>query len=658
MRHAVPRFAAAVLPVVGLAAVVAPVPASAQTAVVAQQYPMDYVRLQGRWIDPGKNHRYVFTPGAPGRLRFSVERATTGEELARRELSPFARGSMQGTFTTGPAHTPADPRNSGTVTFSVDRAGGFHLFVSSGNLLGETRETAHNSSRPHIRPEPSMAADAKAAWSGVWRTNRGLVEFKPLGNAMIAYLPGEVASDLLGRPSGIGSDQGLEVAILPSTVDAYGAWEHPKGSVRWGDIGFRLAPDGKSFSGWYTDVTTGDQRLVWSGERATAENTQAPLPADLVARFEGEWLTRHGVLRVRKVGVGAKLDLTMPGRTVSADLRASSDGRSVEGTIDGWPEAGVNHFVARTGQASPSTIVGEHVRKSGRPATVLWRGVSEARSAAAAGIAGLSLTPVPQALYDRFSGDWVIGSAKTRILRDDKGVMVIVSTMENDPLHIMRAEPSADGRSLEMWNTGILGPQKARIRLTLRPTGSEYDAHEVTADGSSGQLVWDAYNEARRKPGGAAATPNPGDHPTAPAMPAPSGSSPVPIVRSTPLNGSGPVAADGFKPVRNFAVRLDKVVAEDRYWHVYLTLRNITPGVLVQAQGVDVRFEDTDGVGVESGQAVRAKPGYPELFGSPPPTTRPGGELPVKFVFDMRSGTDPARVIVMEGDRQVTFDLG
>lgn len=131
----------------------------------------------------------------------------------------------------------------------------------------------------------------------------------------------------------------------------------------------------------------------------------------------------------------------------------------------------------------------------------------------------------------------------------------------------------------------------------------------------------------------------------APSQPTPGGSTPVP-------------SAVGFKPVGNFEVRLDKVVAEDRYWHVYMTLRNASSDLLVQAQGVNVRFEDTDGVGVETRQAVRAKPGYPELFGSPPPITRPGGTLPVKFVFDKRSGADPAKIIVMEDDKSAEFTLG
>jgi len=119
-----------------------------------------------------------------------------------------------------------------------------------------------------------------------------------------------------------------------------------------------------------------------------------------------------------------------------------------------------------------------------------------------------------------------------------------------------------------------------------------------------------------------------------------------------------PSLSDGFKPVGKFDVRLDKVVAEGRYWHVYLTLRNASSGTLVQAQGVDVRLEDSDGIGVESGQAVLARAGPPELFGSPPPTTRPGGMLPVKFVFDKREGASPAQITVTEGEHEAAFRLG
>lgn len=135
-------------------------------------------------------------------------------------------------------------------------------------------------------------------------------------------------------------------------------------------------------------------------------------------------------------------------------------------------------------------------------------------------------------------------------------------------------------------------------------------------------------------------------------------SSAEPALTSTPAPPAPSPTNDGFKPAGKFDVRLDKVVAEGRYWHVYLTLRNATSGALVQAQGVDVRLEDSEGIGVESGQAVRARSGPPELFGSPPPTTRPGGTLPVKFVFDRREGAAPARIVVTEGEHEAAFRLG
>lgn len=161
-------------------------------------------------------------------------------------------------------------------------------------------------------------------------------------------------------------------------------------------------------------------------------------------------------------------------------------------------------------------------------------------------------------------------------------------------------------------------------------------------------LVWDISDKiVRQAPRPIEPAPAPAPTPT----PAPTPAPPPPPLPPAPTN-------DGFKPVGKFDVRLDKVVAEGRYWHVYMTLRNASSGTLVQAQGVDVRLEDSDGVGVESGQAVRARPGPPELFGSPPPTTRPGGTLPVKFVFDKRDGAAPARIIVMEGEHEAAFRLG
>jgi hypothetical protein len=106
-------------------------------------------------------------------------------------------------------------------------------------------------------------------------------------------------------------------------------------------------------------------------------------------------------------------------------------------------------------------------------------------------------------------------------------------------------------------------------------------------------------------------------------------------------------------------VRLDRVEnpRDDRLTHVYLTLRNAGTGTLLQTQDVWVYLEDSGGVEQRSGQGLLAQPGYPKLFGSPPPVVRPGREIRTKFVFDRHEGAAPARITVEEGGKEAVFEF-
>lgn len=199
------------------------------------------------------------------------------------------------------------------------------------------------------------------------------------------------------------------------------------------------------------------------------------------------------------------------------------------------------------------------------------------------------------------------------------------------------------------------------LKLTLSADGNSFKGIYTTTKATMGLERREWTGERVNKLPVASPTPS---RPTVPSPgPVPN---PVPVANEThsppnppaspPMPPDPPAMQVGFKHLQAFDVRLDKVAAEDgRFWHVYMTLRNASSDTLVQAQGLTVRFEDSDGVGVESGQAVRARIGYPELFGSPPPTTRPGGTLPVKFVFDKKGGARPSKVTVYEGEKSVEF---
>ncbi len=645
-------------------------PATAQTPVAAREYPMGYIALQGSWIDPIKGIRYIFTSAGPRRLRFVVERVTTGQELARGELDQFSRGIvMQGTFTTGPAGAPIGPHNSGVVNFALDQTGHFYLGVESGDLLGETLATTGNSSRPHIKPETVLSADASKAWVGSWRTNRGRIEFRAVGGALMAFVPEENPEPR--RPGIPSTVQGLEVALSPSSVDAHGGWEDNSNGIRYGDVVLRLSPDGKSFSGWYTDVMTGDQRLAWTGERATAENTQVALPSAVIDNFAGEWLTRYGPVTIAKSGAGLAVSFTVPGHgEVRSGVIAATRDTVVETIVKDWPSPGMNR-ISLTYTPARAWVTARHHAEGGRT-TVLWTGFSEAHGQKLTRTHGMKLRDMPAPLFDRFAGVWNSGGFNTVVQRDAKGPLVALVEPSGDVLFAMRAEPSPDGQSIDMWNTGIIGDAKKQLRLIQMPSGDKIEVHEVNADGSTSMLWWDGKNPAKRGTAPAPQAP-PLQTPTPPLQtPTPSSQTPAPTPPNTPVPepqsqpappatpAPAPSSNGSFKPVGSFDVRLDRVEAprEDKLFHVFLTLRNATAQSLLLADGLVVRFEDSDGVGVESGQALLPRPGYPQLFGSPSPSTRPGGELRVKYVFDRRSGTRPVRIIAIQGDREAEFNLG
>jgi hypothetical protein len=162
-------------------------------------------------------------------------------------------------------------------------------------------------------------------------------------------------------------------------------------------------------------------------------------------------------------------------------------------------------------------------------------------------------------------------------------------------------------------------------------------------------------------PGPAPSVPAPVPN-TPPATPQP-GPAPAPLPRPTtpgPVSGPVPQAPTGdFQPLAKWDVRLDRVEnpRDDRLTHVYLTLRNPGTGTLLQTQDVWVYLEDSSGVEQRSGQGLQPQPGYPKLFGSPPPVVRPGKEIRTKFVFDRHQSANPTRITVEEGGKEAVYEF-
>lgn len=121
---------------------------------------------------------------------------------------------------------------------------------------------------------------------------------------------------------------------------------------------------------------------------------------------------------------------------------------------------------------------------------------------------------------------------------------------------------------------------------------------------------------------------------------------------------AAPEPAGEFRSLGRWDVRLDRVEnpRDDRLTHVYITLRNASARNLVQTGDVWVTLEEGTGSGQRSGQGLRAVPGRPELFGSPPPIVRPGGEIRTKYVFDRNRDGGSQRIVIEEGEYQVAYE--
>jgi hypothetical protein len=515
------------------------------------------VRLEGTWTD-GERNDYILEPIGPNTTRVRIVRKGTNNEVNSATLwGDASEGLMKGEIRHPDRNYASGYRKAELRAWVTDQG---HLrTMNMGDVPSYSRLSAH----------PDAAA-AKA-WTGRWRTNRGLLTVQADGFNFVAWLT---------QPGG-NSERRDRVAFRATPKEATGAWDSEYDRhgtwrhvpMQWGDLKLALSADGNSFTGTYTitKATMGLERREWTGERVDK------LP----------------------VQTGPQPQLPPSGPVSSPAPTAPS------------PTAGP--FTPATSNAA-SLASGEYLSDGHQLARAIL--LPQDRP----GVVGLRLYGVENGQSKSWFG--------------------------------VNLQQTADGRELVgSWRDDQSGFLFATVRVTPSADGSAVRiAFDPGMDSIAQELMPKLYLGTFRK-SGAAGSPAPQPAGSAPPSSTPTGSSPPQPTSTDP----SPVQV-GFKRLAAFDVRLDKVAAEDgRFWHVYMTLRNASHDVLVQAQNVTVRLEDSDGVGVESGQAVRAKPGYPELFGSPPPTTRPGGTLPVKFVFDKRKGARPSRVVVYEGEASAEF---
>jgi hypothetical protein len=155
-----------------------------------------------------------------------------------------------------------------------------------------------------------------------------------------------------------------------------------------------------------------------------------------------------------------------------------------------------------------------------------------------------------------------------------------------------------------------------------------------------------------------ASEPEPQQEPDPQPQPEPQPPAPEPVPpRPEPSQPEQTPSGGDFQPLGAWSVRVDRVEnpRNDRLTHVYLTLRNDSTRRLMQTEGVNVLHEDGSGLVTQSSQGLKALPGRPELFGSPPPIVLPGREIRTKFVFDRNGRT--ASITVEEGEYSAAFDF-
>ncbi|HZF41976.1 MAG TPA: hypothetical protein VEZ48_01040 [Sphingomonadaceae bacterium] len=257
---------------------------------------------------------------------------------------------------------------------------------------------------------------------------------------------------------------------------------------------------------------------------------------------------------------------------------------------------------------------------------------------------------VPGALAAKFAGEWRVGLRQFAdpaplVINAAGTLFTLPAAMGN---HEVALRPSADLASLEGAITNfdqLVGVRT--VRLMLSPDGTQITGYRIDENGVAHEKLFSG-----RRAG--AAEPAPSIPPNAPLP------RPVPPRPAPPP--SGPITeapAGDFQPLAKWDVRLDRVEnpRDDRLTHVYLTLRNGGTADLLQTQNVWVYLESSDGLEQKSGQGLRPVPGYPQLFGSPPPVVRPGKEIRTKFVFDRNEGASPSKVTVEEGGKEAVYEF-
>ncbi|NIJ19171.1 hypothetical protein FHS95_000840 [Sphingomonas naasensis] len=630
------------------AAITAPVPAIAQKAKIAPDNSVMGVRLHGKWQDD--KHEYHFTPLPGGKVQFRQIVRETGREYANGILEPaLTQGAMIGTVRYVPV--------SG---FPADRE--LKAWVADNNRLWMNGANATPELVPFSRIEEGRAQLSAMVWKGKWQTNLGLLEIATDGFNFFGWITH--GSDPRKERVAFKGDEKTVSGAWDSEFDVTGTWIHKP--ARWGDLTLTLSADANSFTGTYSANKAGAlgmQEFGFRGERVDklpgAGQPQTPreptVPAvpdafpaaekdqetvDFV-RLTGRWNSTLGTIEI------------MGGSPESPNGSARLSGRFT-------PDSGkASSFVVRP---AGGELIGQGGQDSGGERRFKARLIDDrtlelsvTEGAPFSGRMVLTASRVDDSSpAASLSGDWETSLGRMTLRVEGAHLTgTVIPDHGASEGRILVAMHHFDGmrRGAELggaWKAAIVGVEGAgTLRLDPSADGKSFSgSYTRMVAGKPVEQGWSGRKIVAQTP-----APTPAPASVSDPRPAPAPSAPTP--------GSETEAPAGdYQPLGKWDVRLDRVEnpRDDRLTHVYLTLRNPGTRDLLQTEDVWVYLE-AGGVEQRSGQGLRAEPGYPKLFGSPPPVVRAGKEIRTKFVFDRQNGGGPMTLTIEEGGKQAVYDF-
>jgi hypothetical protein len=637
--------------------------AAAQNLAVPDNHVMTY-RLLGTWQTD--RHDYVFQPkvGIPGKapppgLTFRKLERGSQKELERGPLQPVhVEGLLSGRINVD--------LQSYNLKAWVDDRGRLWMRSWKGDLTGDDGK--------FYARKPVVVDEAlNKRWTGLWQTNRGVLEVAAEGSNFAAYIIRDG-----GRKERVAfsANSSQATGAWDTEYNSSGVWEHKP--VDWGDLQLTLSPDGQSFTGWYTArkagaVLTGMARHEWTGRRtqaaaappaqSPASTPSAPTPGGLDDRARnllGEWFTPFG--RVNFIERKIAGVLLVGGSIRDPDgkiyLLSYTPGQGDRLQLTG-AEGSLGYLLpfAMSGDRTAFEVRGERLGVTGS-----WRATRTASE---------QEQPAPQqpapeqpsleeveATVARLKGDWTSPFGVLRFNEfDNQGIKNLEAVFKDPNTGVQHRLyfTTNGGFSLVTFPDG----KTDKLLLLIANDGQSFSA-EGKGVGPAG--IWRAFRRASSDSGQQQQPQQPAPQQPAPQQPAPqqpAPQQPAPQVPQVPAQNPPPVAA-AFKPLNRVDVRVDRVVVARGYpthqVHVYVTMKNTSASPQYHTGWLKVVLADADGVSWERSQPYSASREPAALFAETP-VIQPGGELRSRYIFTPEVDAQLSTLTLSEGGKSAVFPV-